>query len=278
MTILGADEAATLDAVALTADELQMLRETLEIDELPVVLDAMGHYDTVTSHDAAMAAAAESLAARGLLVGGTVQRALAARLRVLYRPQWVVALRWYLGDRIDRLCIAEGAHRGRWHGAEADELRVVASRGPRSYVLDEAGTDLAGIVLAALGPGTPLELSGFRAVTEELKPILTAGGDVATTAEQLARVGHRTHDAQRLAEALVDIHSHASIVGVVYGEGTRDISDGTIAVFDTRHGRFIGTTTRSEDGTLWTSLATGTPARLRTALEHLAARLSQPAS
>lgn len=152
----------------------------------------------------------------------------------------------------------------------------MAGRGPHSYVLDEAGTDLAAVVLAALGPGTPLQLSGFRAVTEELKPILNGAGDVTTTAERLACVGHRTHDAQLLAEALVDIHSHASIVAVAYGEGTRDISDGMISVFDTRHGRFIGTTTRSEDGTLWTSLSTGTPARLRTAVKHLVERLSAP--
>jgi hypothetical protein len=247
-----------LDAVVLSLDEMQFLLEKLEIDEMPVVLDTMGRYDNVADHDAAMAAAGESLSARELLVGGAVHRDLADRLRALYRPHWVVALRWYVGDRVHRLCLAKG-----------DDLEAVALRGPDSYVIDEAGHDLPGAILAALGPAEPLELSGMNALTADLKPIFNDAGDAAATARRLSKVGRPPRDAQALASALVEIHSHASIVGVIYGNGTRDIADGMVSVYNTRNGRFIGTTTRSDDDVLWTSLASGTPVRLRQAIKAL---------
>ncbi len=86
-------------------------------------------------------------------------------------------------------------------------------------------------------------------------------------------MGRPPRDAQTLAAALVEVPSHASIVGVIYGDGSRDIADGAIAVFNTRNGRFITTTTRSEDDVQWTSLATGTAGRLRTAIKDLIDKL-----
>ncbi|MBF6328627.1 ESX secretion-associated protein EspG [Nocardia transvalensis] len=263
MTVLGAGRGPSmLEAVALSLDEMQFLLEKLEIDEVPVVLDAMGRYDNVVDHDAAMAAAAESLTARELLADDVVHHDLEVRLRALYRPHWVLAMRWYVADRVNRFCIAKG-----------DDLEVVVLRGPDSYVVDEAGHDLPGTVMAALGPADPLELSGMNALTEELEPIFNDAGDAAATAERLNRVGKPARDAPVLASAMVEIHSYASIVGVVYGDGTRDIADGMIAVYDTRNGRFLATTTRSDEDVQWTSLASGTPTRLRQALKDLIDKL-----
>ncbi|WP_245721469.1 hypothetical protein [Nocardia crassostreae] len=46
MTVLGAGRGPSLlRAVTLSLDELQYLQETLGIDELPVVLNALGRYD-----------------------------------------------------------------------------------------------------------------------------------------------------------------------------------------------------------------------------------------
>ncbi|WP_019931940.1 ESX secretion-associated protein EspG [Nocardia sp. BMG111209] len=263
MTVLGAGRSpAALDAVVLSLDEMQYLLEALRIDEVPVVLDAIGRYDHVAAHDAAMAAAAAALTERGLLIDDAVHRDLADRLRALYLPHWVLAVRWYVGDRVNRCCIAHG-----------DEFEVTVLRGPDSYVVDEASHDLPGTVLAVLGAAEPLELSGMNAFTADLKTILRDTADVDATTERLTRAGKPDRDARVLASALVEIHSHASVVGVVYGEGTREISDGTVAVYNTRNGRFLGTTTRADDGVQWTSLATGTPARLRTAVKDLLDRL-----
>ncbi|QLY31131.1 ESX secretion-associated protein EspG [Nocardia huaxiensis] len=259
MTVLGGGRGPSLlKSVTLSLDEMQYLQEALEIDELPVVLDAMGRYDNVTDHGVAMAAAAATLTERNLLDGEQVHPELADRLRVLYRPHWVLALRWYVDGHVNRFCIAKG-----------DDVEVVALRGPDSYVLDEAGHDLAGTVIAALGPADPLELEGMRAPTEDLVPIFDDAGDATTTANRLAAVCNPAADAKTLASALVQVDSHAEIVGVLYGDGSRDVADGHIAVYNTRHGRFLATSSRADDGTKWTSFATGTPARLRTALQDL---------
>ncbi|MEV6770957.1 ESX secretion-associated protein EspG [Nocardia sp. NPDC051030] len=263
MTVLGAGRGPSLlRAVTLSLDEMQYLQETLEIDELPTVLNAMGRYDNADDHDTAMTAAAASLTDRDLLDGETVHPELAERLRVLYRPHWVLALRWYVAGQVNRLCLAKG-----------DDFEVIALRGNDSYVLDEAGHDLPGTVMAALGPADPLDIDGMNAPTEELAPIFDDAGDTTTTAARLARVGKPPRDAKTLAAALVQVDSHAEIAGVVYGDGIRETTDNHIAVFNTRHGRLLATASRAEDGTRWTSLSSGTPARLRTALQDLIATL-----
>ncbi|MFB7720688.1 ESX secretion-associated protein EspG [Nocardia sp. NPDC056100] len=263
VTVLGAGRGPSLlRSVTLSLDEMQYLQEALEFDELPVVLNAMGRYDNAADHDTAMHAAATALAERDLLDGDQVHPELAERLRVLYRPHWVIALRWYVNGQVNRFCLAKG-----------DDIEVVALRGPHSYVIDTAGHDLPGTVMAALGPADPLELDGMNAPTAELAPIFDDAGDVTTTANRLAEVGKPPRDAKTLASALVQVDSHAEIAGVIYGDGTRDTADNHIAVFNTRHGRFLATASTADDGTKWTSLATGTPARLRTALQDLIAGL-----
>ncbi|MFD7843447.1 ESX secretion-associated protein EspG [Nocardia sp. NPDC059764] len=281
MTVLGAGRGPSLlGSVTLSLDEMQYLQETLGIDELPVVLNALGRYDNAADHDAAMVDAAAMLAERELLDGdpaaaghegdrssGTaptspypsqVHPELSERLLTLYRPHWVLALRWYVEGQVNRFCVAKG-----------DDIDVVALRGPGSYVVDEASHDLPGTVLAALGPADPLELSGMHAPTEDLVPIFDDAGDAATTAARLSTVCDPARDAQAIASALVQVHSHAEIVGVRYGDGVREVAGNHLAVYNTRHGRFLAITTTAEDGTEWTSFASGTPARLRRALLDL---------
>ncbi|MFR9752720.1 ESX secretion-associated protein EspG [Nocardia sp. 004] len=264
MTVLGAGRGpSTLESIVLSLDEMQYLVEKLEI-EVPVVLNARSRYDNPADHRTAMAAAAESLTQRELLDDDVVHRDLENRLRALNRPHWVIALRLIVDGYVSRFCLAKGV-----------DLAVVALRGQDSYVIDEAGIDLPGTVIAALGSTEPLELYGLNAPTEQLAVIFGDTGDAAATAERLARVGNPAHDAKTLASALVEIHSYAEIIGVMYGDGTRDTTDNHIAVFNTRAGRFLATASKSDDGTKWTSLSSGTPARLRTALQDLIAALPE---
>ncbi|MGM7646168.1 ESX secretion-associated protein EspG [Nocardia sp. JW2] len=259
MTVLGGGGGGSLlEAVVLSLDEMQFLLEQLQFDEMPVVLDAMGRYDHVSAHDAAMEAAEKLLTERELLFGDVVVPELAERLRVLYRPQWIIALRWVVAGQVNRFCLAQG-----------DDRAVVALRGPDSYVIDDAGLDLPGAVLQALGTTEALELYGMNAPTEQLAPIFGDTGDAAATAARLSEVGKPATDAKTLASALVEIHSYAEIVGVAYGDGTRDVQDNHIAVFNTRAGRFIITASVADDGVKWSSIATGTNARLRTAVADL---------
>ncbi|MGI5222080.1 ESX secretion-associated protein EspG [Nocardia sp. CA-290969] len=259
MTVLGAGRGPSMLAeVTLSLDEMQYLLEKLEIDEVPVVLDARGRYDNQVDHDAAMNAAEKLLVERDLLDGGHIHPDLADRLRGLYRPHWVVALRLFVGGQASRMCLAKG-----------DDIVTVALRGPESYVIHEATEDLPGPVIAALGAAQPLELTGMRAPTEHLVPIFDDVGDPAATAARLAKVGNPARDAQAIASAMAHCESHAEIVGVVYGDASRDIADGHIAVYNTGAGRFIATASVADDGTKWTSFSSGTDARLRIALQDL---------
>lgn len=259
MTVLGTGSGGSLlEAVVLSLDEMQYLLEHLEFDEMPVVLDAIGRYDNVADHDAAMKQAGALLVERELLFDDVVTPELAERLRVLYRPQWVIEMRWVVDGQVNRFCLAQGEDRA-----------VVALRGPASYVVDDAGLDLPSTVLQALGPSEALELYGLNAPTEELSPLFNDTGDAAATAERLSKVGHPATDAQVLASALVEIHSYAEIVGIAYGDGSREIQDNHIAVFNTRGGRFLITASVADDGVKWSSVATGSAARLRTAVADL---------
>ncbi|MET8652936.1 ESX secretion-associated protein EspG [Nocardia aurea] len=259
MTILGEGRGPSmLGGVMLSLDEMQFLMEELQTDEMPVVLQAVGRYDNQNDHDVAMKAAAQSLVDRELLIDGAVHQELEDRLRTLNRPHWVLALRLVVEGQVSRMCLAKG-----------DDLVVVALRGPDSYAIDEVQEDLPGPMIAALGAAEPLELTGMNARTDALAPIFEDTGDSAATANRLAKVGNPARDAQVLASALVEIRSHVQISGVVYGDGTRDIADNHIAVFNTRGGRFIITASVADDGTKWSSISSGTNARLRQALLDL---------
>lgn len=247
-----------LGSVVLSLDEMQFLLEKLELDEMPVVLQAIGRYDDQLAHDAAMDVAAQSLADRDLVVDRVVQPELEDRLRTLYRPHWVLALRLVVDGEVSRLCLAKG-----------DDIAVLALRGPESYVISTVDDDLPGPIIAAIGAAEPLELSAMNAQTELLAPIFGDTGDAAATATRLARVCNPNRDAQLLASALVEIHSHAQISAVVYGDGTRDISDNHIALFNTRGGRIVVTASIAEDGTKWSSISGGSTSRLRQALLEL---------
>ncbi|WP_342217384.1 ESX secretion-associated protein EspG, partial [Nocardia farcinica] len=98
-----------LGGVTLALDEMQFLLEKLEFDELPVVLQAVGRYDNQADHDAAMQVAENSLVERDLLIDGVVHRELEDRLRTLYRPHWVLALRLVVEGQVSRMCLARGA-------------------------------------------------------------------------------------------------------------------------------------------------------------------------
>lgn len=259
MTVLGAGrDPSMLGGIVLSLDEMQYLLEKLQFDELPIVLQAMGRYDNETDHNASMDVAARSLADRDLLVDGVVHREVEDRLRTLYRPHWELALRLVVDGQVSRLCLAKG-----------DDLVVVALRGAESYVIDEVDEDLPGPIVAALGPAEALELESMNAQTELLAPIFGDAGDAAATANRLAQVCTPNRDAQKLASALVDIQSHAQISAIVHGDGTRDIAENHIALFNTRGGRIILTSSVADDGIKWSSISSGTQARLRTAIQDL---------
>lgn len=250
---------STLDAVTLTLDEMQLLMQRLAIDEVPVVLDAVPRYDNAPDRNAALDAAEAALTERELIDdAGEINAELATWLHILARPHWIIALRYYVDESISRLCVAKG-----------EERTVLALRGPESYVIDQIETDVAVPIIGALGQSTPLDFSGLNAPTEPLGEIFDDSSDPERTAARLAEIGIPSRESGVVAAAMLHCHAHTEIVGVAYGDGTRDQAENNIAVFDTRDGRFIATSSRAADGTKWSALSSGTDSRLRQALHSL---------
>ncbi|KAF0960542.1 ESX secretion-associated protein EspG [Rhodococcus sp. T7] len=252
----------TLPAVTLSLDEMDYLVDTLALDVLPVVLDATPRYDTYDARDAAFRGAAGTLAARDLLPGGGVHAELADRLRVLARPLWEIAVRWYVDGSISRLCVSQG-----------EALSVLALRAGDQYVVQDAGADIFAPVIGALGAVEPLNVGVVNAPTVQLGEAFDRGGDGKSLAAALAALGVPAVDATALGNAIAGCTTYAEIVGIVYGDGQYDPVGGPVTVFDTGAGRIVGTSSVSAHGVAWSSLSPGTPQRLRQALEALADRL-----
>jgi len=260
---LGTDRGpAAIERVTLSTDEMDLLLDRLEIDELPVVLDQFPRFDDVTARNAAFDSAETTLTGRGLIEDGEVHRGLAERLQILRRPHWVVALRLFVGDTVSRLCLAKG-----------DDTVVLALRGPESHVIDDAGADLAGILVTALGAADPLVFDGFSAPTQQLGEVFDNVGDAAASMRRLAEIAVPKRDSNVIVSAMLHCYAHTEIVALVYGDGTRQQAENHIAVFDTRDGRFIATASVAADGTKWSALSSGTVPRLRQAFNGLIAGL-----
>ncbi|MFC9550713.1 ESX secretion-associated protein EspG [Rhodococcus sp. NPDC056960] len=253
----------TLPAATLGLDEMDYLVDTLAVDVLPVVLDAGPRYDSYDARDAAFRGAADTLAARGLLPGGGVHPELADRLRVLARPRWEIALRWYVDGSISRLCLSQG-----------ETLAVLALRAGDAYVVQDAGADILAPVIGALGAVEPLSFGVVNAPTAQLGEAFDQGGDGKSLAAALTALGVTAADATTLGNALAGCSRYAEIVGITYGDGQYDPVGGPVTVFDTPGGRVVGTSSVSAHGVAWSSLSPGTPQRLRQALESLADRLT----
>lgn len=252
----------TLAAVTLSLDEVEYLVDKLKLDVLPVVLDTNGRYDSLDARDAAFRAAADTLAARDLLPGGGVHPDLADYLRVLARPRWEIALRWFVKGSISRMCVAKG-----------HDFSVLAVRGAESIIVQDGGTDVLAPIVSALGSVNPMKLGAVNAPTAALGTALDEGMNGQSTAANLSKLGVPSADSGPLGNAMASCDTWAEIVGIAYGDGRSDPVGGPVTVFDTDQGRIVGTTSVSGDDTSWTSLSSGTNQRLRQALESLAARL-----
>lgn len=212
----------TLPAVTLSLDEMDYLVDTLALDVLPVVLDAIPRYDTYDARDAAFRGAVDTLAARDLLPGGGVHPELADRLRVLARPLWEIALRWYVDGSISRLCISWG-----------DTLSVLALRAGDTYVVQDAGADIFAPVIGALGAADPMNVGVVNAPTVQLGEVFDQGGDGKSLAAALTALGVTAADATVLGNGMAACTTYAEIVGIVYGDGRYDPVGGPVTVFDT---------------------------------------------
>ncbi|WP_305093385.1 ESX secretion-associated protein EspG [Prescottella sp. R16] len=251
----------TLPPTTLHIDELDLLVELLGVDELPVVLDAGPRFDFPADRDAVFAAARASLGGAGLVDasdGTSVHPDLARQLHVLARPHCEIAVRRHGNGAVYRACLARGA-----------DGTVLASRSDDTVTLRSIDDDPVGPLAHLLGISAPLPFSGINCPTADLVAAIDSATDPRRTVDALVAVGAKTADAAVVGPALVDRPTVAEIVGLTHGNGGTPHPHGPVTVFDTAIGRIVGTTGTAADGVRWTSLAPGTPGRLRQALLDL---------
>ncbi|PTR22508.1 ESAT-6 protein secretion system EspG family protein [Rhodococcus sp. OK519] len=263
MIDLGIDPVDTaLPSVALTLDELDLLVHLLDVDVLPVVLDAGPRFESPIARDDAFGRAHDMLTAAGLLDVATVHPELARWLRVLARPRSEIAARRFTAGTVSRLCLARD-----------EDGAVLALRGGADIAVQYLRHDVVGPVVHALGPAEPLAFGVVNRPTDLLGAALDRLVDPERAAAELAGIGVPTADAAVIGPAFADCPAFTEIVGIVHEDGRPDLMHGPVTVFDTVVGRIVGTTSVAADGVRWTSLSPGHPGRLRQALLGLLGQL-----
>jgi hypothetical protein len=257
-----------LGPVVLTGEELQVLVAHAAVAEMPVVLDHRHDHDTAAGLAAALAAAEDSLVARGLLRSGVVHPELGDRVRILGLPRWEIAVRRFRDGDIERLCVA---HDSAEHGVSETAGRTVSAlRVPGGYVLDEVVGSAETPIVSLLGPAAPLGFGSASAPTDRVSDALTAGaGNPSGTAKRLVEAGVAPGAAGVLGAALAPCRIFAELVGIRHGDGLTAPVGGPVTVFYTPAGRVVGTSSVAGDGTAWTTLSPGTTGFLRQALTAL---------
>lgn len=250
----------SLASVSLSLDEMQLLVQLLQLTELPTVLRYRSGHDHEDARFRAMEAARSSLERRELLRGNLIHEELEERLHAVSRPYWVINARLYVAGTVSGVCAAKGEN----------GVYSVILRGPVSYLVNEVDADDVAAAILAVLPQTPaLNFLGMNAPTERLAEIFDRLGDPAATAKELVQFGADAQAALTVGKAMARTVAHTSLIGIIYGEGTRETAPAPVAVYDTPDGRILVTASVAHDGTSWSSLSSGTPTRVRQAFQTL---------
>ncbi|QCQ93169.1 ESX secretion-associated protein EspG [Rhodococcus sp. SGAir0479] len=255
--------AGTLPPTTLHLDEIDLLVHLLDIDVLPVVLDARPRFDSLPARDAVFRGAHGTLTAAGRVDGVAVDAELARALRVLARPDVELAARRYVDGAVHRACLAG-----------ADGRAVLALRSGDTVTIRALGPDRVGPLAQALGDGHPLPFGVVNCPTTALGAALHRLSDPAAAAAGLTALGVPDAEAAVVGPAVAGCTRLTEVVGFAHAGGPAPHPHGPVTVFDTPDGRVVGTTSIATDGVRWTSLSPGTPGRLHRALDDLLAQLT----
>ncbi len=254
----------TLSSVELDADRLDFLVETLDLVELPVVLDIFPRYDNPSEESEALHRGRVGLAAAGVYTDGRVHPDVEAWLRVLEQPLWYVSARLIPRPYVDevpitRVCLAS-------NGIDS----VIGVRNGPTMTVSTTTKDAASEILDALGSATAFDFPGLSAPTDTLAKALDASpSDAHATARHLTDLDINPETALRLAGALSTCTAHAEITSVTVGSGSTYPGLHPVAFFDTPRGRIVATSSSASDGSRWSTLSSGSNAKMRSALTEL---------
>lgn len=257
----------TLASAELDADRIDFLVDSLNIVEMPVVLDVFPRFDDPQQRAAALERGRTGLTADGLMDGGRVHADIEAWLRILEQPRWYISARlvprpYDEDSAITRICLAT-----------TDAGTVLAVRRGAGLLMRGAVGDPAQALLNSLGRGHGCAHPSISAPTDLLAEALDASpADVHSTAQRLTQVGIDERTAQDVASAMSTCSAHAEITSVTVEDGKRIAGAHPVAFFDTRRGRLLATSSTASDGRRWSSLSSGSDALIAWALTELVSR------
>ncbi|WP_415972057.1 ESX secretion-associated protein EspG [Rhodococcus sp. 077-4] len=256
----------TLPNVALGVDEMDFLVDELAIAELPVVLDVFPRFDHAAARDSALERGRSALDSAGLLAGGRVHEDLQQWMRVLEQPHWYVSARLFDVESDEpvpttRICVASD-----------DRTTVSALRRDDVVTIRVVHGDPAHDLTTSIGSAAPHDPGSVNAPTDLLAEALDAAPtDVGATASRLRGIGVPDDRAAALASAMATCAGRTEITAVARRHGTRHVAGRPVALFDTRAGRILATSTLAADGTAWSSVTGATDRRVTAALTELIA-------
>ncbi|NMM88556.1 ESX secretion-associated protein EspG [Rhodococcus sp. SRB_17] len=253
-----------LPPISVTAAEIEYTREQLGLDVLPIALGGTARARSTAEREASMRRAAMSLSERGLLPDGEIHHDLGSRLQVLTRPSWELAVRSQGPGAITRACIA------------ADEsfcVEATYNAVEGMFTLGSIDSGPVDSIARTVGPSNAMPIAVINAPTQALAGAFDAAPDTESVVSALLQGGVPATEAGQLGRAITTCTAFYEIAGIPHVLDSAHSPVGIVTVYDTAFGRLVSSLSTSADGTDWSSISSGTPTRLRQAVNMLVANL-----
>ncbi|NHD19052.1 MULTISPECIES: ESX secretion-associated protein EspG [Actinopolyspora] len=259
------------DPVELSFSELDVLREHLGMERLPLVLKVPSPGRTHAERRELVELVWRGLEERGLCGPGGLHERLERMLRMLVAPRHEVDGRCWFGRSVRVLAAGSGR-------SESDEAVVVTKRDEAVSLRPAAPTGLVREAVSAVLPAVPA--GAGRSVTLPSETLdaaaAEAADDLLRLRESLRSRGLRDEDAETLARMLEGARSQGQFgVAVQRPRSGRRRAEQVVGFFDAERGRYTQLRGVSPSGELWTTVAPADQRGLIGRLESLLGELEQ---
>ncbi len=248
--------------VTLSPDALVHLGATGGVDVWPAILDLPPTDPTHVVADASDEALGEILAMGLLDAHARPTPWTAATLAVLRTPEAQIDICVHGDSDVHGACLAR---RGPDHVFAVRSGDAIGLSVPRIADVGDVGR----VVGSVFGPAEIPEFVGISVPTNELRERLDRCGCAGDYAASFCAVGATRADAIAMSLAFETCHARAEVVAASTSGGVTHQSSGTVAVYETGHGRIIAEPSISPDGRMWTTIAPGSSERMGRAVSHL---------
>lgn len=259
---------ATGRGYLLSTTEFDVCRELLGIEEFPVALDLPSPGTTRDGRQRLIEKSVAALRDRGLADAVGLDPDLAANLRLLARPRWMVDGRfWHPDGSLRALGAADGGH-----GVVATvDGAHVGVRPTTEYRVVAEITSLAGQTPAGNGESISVPADVFATAAR------AAGADTRALVDRLIARQVPPRDARALATMCRDAQSRGQFGAEAApgGGGARRRARRVVAFHDTPAGRYLQLRKPGQGGTWWSTVTPCSPAQLTTQVTELVDEITE---